>query len=135
MAILGRTSAASVSGVDDAIRRLQAYEKTGVDALFIPGLKSREDLDRIAAAVKLPLILGGVAEPLADPRYLADRGARVWMAGHQAFAAAVQGMYEAMKAIRDGALPSQLKNIAPAALMARLTREADYDQAIAGYLR
>jgi carboxyvinyl-carboxyphosphonate phosphorylmutase len=130
MAIFGRTSAASITGVDDAIRRLRAYEDAGVDALFIPGLKSREDLDRIAESVKLPLILGGVDEQLADPSYLASRGARVWMAGHQAFAAAVQGMYETMKAIRDGALPSQLKNIAPNALMAKLTHNAVYDGAI-----
>jgi oxaloacetate decarboxylase len=130
MAIFGRTAAASITGVDDAIRRLQAYEKTGVEALFVPGLKSREDLDRIAASVTLPLVLGGVGEKLADPAYLAARRARVWMAGHQAFAAAVQGMYETMKAIRDGALPSQLENIATGALMARLTHDARYDEAI-----
>lgn len=134
MAIFGRTSAASITGVDDAIRRLQAYEGAGVDALFIPGIKSRDDLDRIAGRVKLPLVLGGVDEKLADPQYLASRGARVWMAGHQAFAAAVQGMYETMKAIRDGALPSQLKNIAPNSLMAKLTLNAQYDDAIKDYL-
>jgi carboxyvinyl-carboxyphosphonate phosphorylmutase len=134
MAIFGRTSAASITGVDDAVRRLQAYEAAGVDALFVPGIKSRDDLDRIAQSVKLPLILGGVDEKLADPSYLASRRVRVWMAGHQAFAAAVQGMYETMKAIRDGALPSQLKNIAPNALMAKLTRNADYDEAIRDHL-
>jgi carboxyvinyl-carboxyphosphonate phosphorylmutase len=134
MAIFGRTSAASITGVDDAVRRLQAYEAAGVDALFVPGIKSRDDLDRIAQSVKLPLILGGVDEKLADPSYLASRRVRVWMAGHQAFAAAVQGTYETMKAIRDGALPSQLKNIAPNALMAKLTRNADYDEAIRDHL-
>ena len=65
--VFGRTSAASITGVDDAIRRLQAYEALGVDALFVPGLKKREDVDRIAEAVKLPLILGGGSEAVADP--------------------------------------------------------------------
>jgi carboxyvinyl-carboxyphosphonate phosphorylmutase len=134
MAIFGRTSAHAITGVDDAIRRFRAYEAAGVDALFIPGIKSREDLDRIAAAVKLPLILGGVDEKLADAAYLAGRGARVWMTGHQAFAAATQAMYATMKAIRDGALPSQLENVASNALMARLTRNAGYDDALKDYL-
>lgn len=134
MAIFGRSGAASITGVDDAIRRLRAYEDTGVDALFVPGLKSREDLDRIAGAVRLPLILGGVGEKLADPAYLAGRRVRVWMAGHQAFAAAVHGVYETMKALRDGALPSRLVNIAPAALMARLTQDARYEEAYRDHL-
>jgi carboxyvinyl-carboxyphosphonate phosphorylmutase len=134
MAIFGRTSAHSISGMDDAVRRLQAYEAAGVDALFVPGLKRREDLDRISAAVKVPLVLGGVHESLADAAYLGSRRVRVWMAGHQAFAAAVQGMYDAMKALRDGALPSELKNVAPAALMAKLTRDGEYDAATRDYL-
>ena len=134
MVILGRTSAVSLTGVDDALARLQAYERVGVDGLFLPGMKSREDLDRIAAGVKLPLVLGGVGEKLADPEYLASRRVRVWSAGHEAFAAAVQAMYDTMKAVRDGTPASQLKNIAPNTLMSKLTRAADYDAATKNYL-
>ena len=56
MAIFGRTSAHSVAGVEDAIRRFRAYAAAGVDALFIPGVKKREDLDAIAASVRLPIV-------------------------------------------------------------------------------
>lgn len=129
MVILGRTSAASLTSVDDAIARLNAYAGTGVDGLFLPGMKSREDLDRIAAAVKLPIVVGGVSEKLADPEYLASRRVRIWSAGHDAFAAGVQAVYDTMKAVRDGVPSSQLKGVAPAALMAKLTRAADYDAA------
>src|SRR3954469_11788503 len=34
LVVMGRTGAASITGLDDAIRRLRAYEPTGVDALF-----------------------------------------------------------------------------------------------------
>jgi carboxyvinyl-carboxyphosphonate phosphorylmutase len=125
--VLGRTSAPSITGVDDAIRRLQAYERAGVDALFVPGLQSREQLDAIAGAVKLPIVLAACDESLADPSYLASRGVRIWMAGHQPFAAAVQAMYDSMKAVRDGALPSGLRGVAAPALMARLIQAAHYD--------
>jgi len=135
MVILGRTSAHGLTGVDDAIQRLQAYEQAGVDGLFIPGLKSRDDLDRVAAAVKLPLVLGGVGEKVADPGYLEGRGVRVWSAGHDAFAAGVQAVYDTMKAVRDGTAPKDLRNIAPAELLARLARATDYDAATRNYLK
>jgi carboxyvinyl-carboxyphosphonate phosphorylmutase len=134
MVILGRTSAVSLTNIDDALARLQAYERIGVDGLFLPGMKSREDLDRIAAGTKLPLVLGGVGEKLADPEYLASRRVRIWAAGHDAFAAAVQAMYDTMKAVRDGTPSSELKNIASKALMAKLTREADYEALTKAYL-
>lgn len=135
MVILGRTSAHALTGVDDAIKRLQAYEQAGVDGLFIPGLKSRDDLDRIAAGVKLPLVVGGVGEKIADPDYLASRQVRVWSAGHDAFAAGVQAVFDTMKAVRDGTPPKDLRNIASGALMARLTRATDYDSATRNYLQ
>jgi carboxyvinyl-carboxyphosphonate phosphorylmutase len=125
--VFGRTSAASITGVDDAIRRLLAYEAVGVDALFVPGLKRREDLDRIADAVKLPLILGGGGEALADPQYLASRGVRIWLWGHQPFTAAVKALHDAMKAVRDGATPGALAEAAPESLLKQFTRAAGYD--------
>jgi carboxyvinyl-carboxyphosphonate phosphorylmutase len=132
--IFGRTSAATVTSVEDAVARFTAYEAAGVDALFLPGLENREQLDRISAATRLPLILAGCSEKLADNDYLASRRVKVWMAGHQAFNAAVQGLFDAMRAVREGARPSELKNIAPGPVMAKLTRAADYQAATRDFL-
>ncbi len=44
-------------GIDEAIRRLQAYEAAGADVLFAPGLRKLEDIRRVCAAVKKPLNL------------------------------------------------------------------------------
>ena len=134
MGIYGRTSAATLTSIDDAVARFAAYEAAGVDALFLPGLDSREQLDRIAAATRLPLILAGCSEKLFDLAYLKERRVKVWMAGHQAFNAAVQGLVDAMKAVREGARASELKDIAPGSLMAKLTRAADYQAATRDYL-
>src|SRR3977135_4512327 len=49
LVILGRTSAPSISGLDDAIVRAKAYQATGVDALFFTGVKTRAALEAIAA--------------------------------------------------------------------------------------
>jgi carboxyvinyl-carboxyphosphonate phosphorylmutase len=122
LVVLGRTGAATITGVDDAIERFRAFEAAGVDALFIPGIASRSDLDRLSTALKLPLILGGVSEDLADPVYLASRRVRLWSAGHQVFAVAVKALYDAMKSVHEGVLPAKLSGIASPALMDRITR-------------
>lgn len=134
MLILARTNALAVTDAHDAAARLQAYEKTGVDALFLPYLKKREDLDVIAQSVSLPIIIAGSHESLYDLDYLASRGVKVWMWGHQTFAVVVQALHDAMSAIHAGALPSQLKNKAPDALMNMVLNAAQYDQQTKQYL-
>src|SRR5471030_2523017 len=70
LVIIGRTGAAQVTSVDDAIARAQAYQATGVDALFFTGVKTRTDLETIAAATTLPIVLGGPTEEMTDWDFL-----------------------------------------------------------------
>jgi carboxyvinyl-carboxyphosphonate phosphorylmutase len=126
LVVIGRTSAPSITGLADGIRRLKAYEAEGVDALFIAGGLTRDQLDAIAAEVKVPLMLGGVPDALLDKAYLASRGVRVALQGHQPFSAAVKAIYDTLKALRDGTKPAALTGIASRDLMARVTREGDY---------
>ena len=53
LVIAARTSAVAMTDVDDAIARVRAYQETGVDAIFLVGVKTRAELDAIAAVVKL----------------------------------------------------------------------------------
>jgi oxaloacetate decarboxylase len=126
LVVLGRTSAPSVSNVDDAILRLRAFESAGVDALFLPKLNAKEDLDRISSAVTLPLILADATGPFSDLSYLASRNVRLWSAGHHVFALAVNALYDAMKATRDGTLPARPAGAAFSEVMDRLLRVRDY---------
>jgi oxaloacetate decarboxylase len=126
LTIIGRTSSPSITGLADGIKRLKAYEQAGVDALFIAGGLTRSDLDAIAGEVKVPLMLGGVTADLQDKAYLASRGVRVALQGHQPFSASVQAIYNTLKALRDGTKPSALQGIASSETMARVTRDGDY---------
>ena len=126
LVIAGRTSAPAATGIDDAIARARAYEATGVDALFLVGLKKREDVAAVAREVRLPLILGGVSPELSDRAWLAAHGVRVALQGHQPFAAAVNAVHETLKALREGTAPTDLPGVAPPDLMRRVTRDADY---------
>src|SRR5262245_50246296 len=69
LVIVGRTSALSITGVADTIARLKAYEAAGVDMLFMAGVKTRAELDAVAAAVKLPLFVGSAGKELYDLDY------------------------------------------------------------------
>ena len=126
--IVGRTSAIGITGVEDTIQRLKAYEAAGVDMLFMAGLKSREQLDAVASAVGNPLFLGSVPEDMMDLDYLSARKVRVCLQGHHQFWAGVQGVYNTLKALRDGTKPSELKNVASADLQKKLLRQADYSK-------
>jgi carboxyvinyl-carboxyphosphonate phosphorylmutase len=124
LVIMARTGAASISGLDDAIARAMAYEATGVDALFFTGVKTRAELEAIAAATKLPIVLGGAPEDMTDLDYLANRRVRIALQGHAPFAAATLAVYETLKALREGGSPKNLKGLASSELTGRLTRDA-----------
>jgi carboxyvinyl-carboxyphosphonate phosphorylmutase len=124
--IAGRTSAPSITGLADAIARAKAYEAVGVDAIFLVGMKSRADLDTVAAQVKLPLILGGAGKELMDRDWLAQRGVRICLQGHQPFAAAVRAVHDTLRALREGTPPERIQTAASDDLMKRFTRNDDY---------
>ena len=124
LVIMARTGAASISGLDDAIARAMAYEATGVDALFLTGVKTRAELEAIAAATKLPIVLGGFPEEMTDLDYLANQRVRIALQGHAPFAAATLAVYETLKALREGASPKNLTGLASSELTGRVTRDA-----------
>ena len=126
LVIAGRTSAVSVTGLDDAITRAKAYEAAGVDAVFFTGVRERAQLDSIADALRIPIFLGGTAGDGLDLDYLSDRGVRIALQGHQPFMAAVHAVHETLRALRDGVPPGDLPGVASGDLMKRVTRGADY---------
>jgi carboxyvinyl-carboxyphosphonate phosphorylmutase len=125
LVIIGRTGAASITSLDDAIARARAYEATGLDALFFTGVKTRNELEAIVAATTLPIVLGGAPEEMSDPVYLAGKRVRIALQGHAPVAAATQAVYETLKALHEGLPPKQLKGLASSELTGRVTREAD----------
>ena len=128
LCIFGRTSAPGVTGTEDCIARVKAYADTGVDAIFLVGVKDRAQLEAIAGEVSLPMMLGGAGPALMDRDYLASQGVRICLQGHQPFAAGIQAVYATLKALRDGVDPKQLTGLPSDALMKQVTRGGDYDR-------
>jgi carboxyvinyl-carboxyphosphonate phosphorylmutase len=128
LVIVGRTSAAGVTGIGDAVARAKAYEAAGVDALFLLDVTTRAQVEELAAAVKLPMVMAGPSWKTMDARELAAHRVKICLRGHQTLPAAVQAMYETLKALKDGTEPGDLTGLASKALMAQVTRQADYDR-------
>jgi oxaloacetate decarboxylase len=131
LCIFARTSALGSGGFDEALERLRAYQDTGVDAVFITGVKTRAQVEALGAAAKLPLLLGGAPKEILDRPFLAAHGVRIALQGHQPFPAAVAAIERTMRALRDG---GALPEIASDATMERLTGAPEWKRRIANYL-
>jgi len=124
LVIVGRTSAVLTS-IEDAVARCRAYERAGVDALFLVGIAERAALEEVRAAVRLPLVLGGVHPDVDDPDYLARNGVRIALQGHLPIMAAMQATFDTLDALRKGAAPASLAGVS-AELFKAVTRSGDY---------
>ncbi|MCO6418937.1 isocitrate lyase/PEP mutase family protein [Siccirubricoccus sp. KC 17139] len=133
--IVARSGVVAVNGIEDAVARTKAYTESGADALFYTGIRTRAELDAVSAVATLPIILGGVDTPeLNDRSYLAARGVRIALQGHQPIQAAQRAVYETLKALREGVAPRDLTLVPKDDLMARVTRDADYKRWTRDYL-
>ena len=107
LSIIARTNVAGVFGIDEAIRRAQAYERTGVDGLFFTGITQRSDLEKLSNETTLPLSLVHSGN-LTDLTELAKLHVRIRLQPHLPFMAAMQATYETMKALNEGTAPSDI---------------------------
>ena len=107
--IAGRTAALKVEGTEGTVARAKAYAATGVDAIFVVGLETLDQLAAIQAAAKLPIIVGS-APPSLKREDLAQRGARVVLQGHQPVAAAIKALRECYEHLYKGGAPADLKD-------------------------
>lgn len=130
MVILGRTSAMGVTSPEDGVARAKAYEAAGVDALFMLGVKDKEQIEWLRSEVKIPLMLAG----FTDKEYLASQGVRICLQGHQSIRASVQAIHNTLKALRDGTSPKDLTGVAGGDLMGVATKGAEYSRWIKDYL-
>ena len=136
LVIAGRTSAPAVTNTEDALERAIAYEKVGVDAIFLVGVKTREQLEKISDAISIPIILGGGGNSdMLDLDYLSAKNVRICLQGHQPFGAAVKAIYDTMKALREGTPADDLKGIASAELMEKVTLNKEYKDMFMKYLK
>ena len=77
--LVARTDAYSSLGIDEAIRRANAYLEAGADAIFVESPENKSDIKRVAAEVKGPVLFNNVEggrSPFMTARELEEYGFR-----------------------------------------------------------
>lgn len=88
--------------LDDTIRRLQAYEAAGADALFAPGLTTAEQIRTVCQTVKKPVnFIMGLKNAPFTVEQLAAMGVRRISVGSALSRAALGAFVRAAKEIRE----------------------------------
>jgi carboxyvinyl-carboxyphosphonate phosphorylmutase len=105
--IAARTASVPIEKTDRVVARVRAYEATGVDAVFITGLQTLEQLDAVRAAIRLPVIVGTALHLRRED--LAARGVRFCLQGHGAVAGTVKALRDIYTHLYNGGAPAELK--------------------------
>ena len=134
LVILARTGAIGMTGLEDTLARIRAYETTGVDGVFLAGLRTRAEVAAIQAATRLPIVLGTLTPEIEDQAFLAAHGVRIALQGHAPFMAAIEAVRATMQALRDGVKPADLKGLPSDALVKEVSRDAHWRAATDAYL-
>ncbi len=125
LVILGRTSALRRGGIAEAEKRVKAYQDTGIDGIFFAGASTREEVEAMHRATKLPLLLGSVPPALSDRAFLAANGVRIALQGHHPFYAAAKAVYDTLRHLREGGAPSGLKDRVASEELLRIALKQD----------
>ncbi len=136
LVVIGRTGALRRGGVAEAEKRLKVYQDTGIDAIFLAGASTREEVEAMHRVTRLPLLLGGATPALADRNFLAANGVRIALQGHHPFYAAAKAVYDTLKYLREGGAPGGLKDrVASDELLTVALKRNDYERWQGEYLR
>ena len=135
--IVARTTALAQFPLDEALERIKAYSQTGVEAIRLAGLKTREQLEAVHKATPLPLtVLSPPDNMMDDMDFLAANGVSIVMAGNPAFGMAIQAIYDSFKHLKDGGSVADLApREASAELIRQVNRTDEFIQLQEQYLR
>ncbi len=103
MMIVARTDARTTHGLDEALRRAEAFEKAGADILFVESPESEDEMERIGQSTDLPLlanIVEGGRTPVLPAERLREIGYRIAIypaTGFLAVGAALTSVYGTLK--------------------------------------
>ncbi len=131
LVIVGRTNV-TLAGVSEAAERVKAFSKTGVDAVFLTQVKTREEFEVVSSATDLPIILGGVSGDMKDSSYLASHRVRVVLQSNKPVLAAAQAVYEFYRAQKAGKL--DIIPVASPELLDQLIHEEKYKTYLKNFL-
>jgi len=102
--------------LDDTIKRLQAYDRAGADVLFAPALPDLDAVRAVCSAVRKPVnFMVGIPGKSFSVAELAAAGVRRISLATSLYRAAMTGLINAAKEIRDSGTFAYLDRMVPGA--------------------
>jgi 2-methylisocitrate lyase-like PEP mutase family enzyme len=99
----------------DTIARLRAYEEAGADVLFAPGLPDLEAVKAVCAAISKPVnFMVGIKGKSFTVAALQAAGVRRISLGGSLYRAAMSGLYDAAREVREQGTFSYVDRAMPA---------------------
>jgi 2-methylisocitrate lyase-like PEP mutase family enzyme len=107
-AIIARTDALAIEGIDGMLRRARAYAEAGADMIFADAIRTEDQIKRLVDAARVPITVNmgfGIrarpTTPLMSIKRLAEIGVRRVTLPRMLPAAAIHGMTCALEAMKE----------------------------------
>ncbi|WP_422366029.1 isocitrate lyase/PEP mutase family protein [Pelagibius sp.] len=113
--ILARTDARGTDGLDEALRRVEGFQRLGADILFLEAPKSEAEMRAFCSAVDRPTLANLVEQgetPLLAPAALEEIGYKLAAYPLTLLSVAMRAMEEALATFKDGRHPEALLTFA-----------------------
>ena len=128
--IIGRTDTIRSRGLEEALERARAYQETGVDAIFVPGAQTREELEAIRGAISLPVIGTGLPKSengKSGLQILQEIGYPMTLMAAFPFRVAIQAMHDAVTYIKENGEPGPyVERMCSSAMLEAIVRTEQY---------
>ena len=109
--VMARTDARESHGLDEAIKRMKAFDEIGADILFLEAPQSVEEMKRFCQEVNGPKMANMVEQgktPVLPPEQLEDIGYRIAAYPLTLILSALKAMEQALEELKTGEHPSNL---------------------------
>jgi 2-methylisocitrate lyase-like PEP mutase family enzyme len=105
LAIMARTDAIAVNGVEDAIDRAFAYYEAGADIIFVEAPNTVEELKQITSSLKgIPQVINlveGGKTPLISLKEAEEIGFKIMLCANTALRSAIKGITESLRILKE----------------------------------
>ncbi|MGH7834673.1 MAG: isocitrate lyase/PEP mutase family protein [Candidatus Binatia bacterium] len=140
LVIIGRTDARAVHGLEEAIRRGEAFARLGADVVFVEAPESEAELEKIAQSLRdVPLLVNmfkGGKTPFLPPPRLEAMGFRIVILPSETQRAAIHAMKEALALLkRDGSTEAMGDRLASFKERDRIVGLSEWENLEQYYLR
>jgi 2-methylisocitrate lyase-like PEP mutase family enzyme len=107
-AIIARTDALAIEGIEGMLRRARAYAEAGADMIFADAIRTEDEIKHLVDAARVPVTVNmgfGIrarpTTPLMSIKRLAEIGVRRVTLPRMLPAAAIHGMTRALEAMKE----------------------------------